>query len=79
MISRFALHPEVFEAFPRDLLDGSRESVRMAERIIRAIGVADDGFRPATPLTERLAWALEAMEEGSDGPPRPVTRIDFVD
>jgi hypothetical protein len=63
MISRFALDPAAFAAFPEDLLDGSRESVRMAERIIREIGVADDGFRPATPLSERLAWALEAMEE----------------
>lgn len=81
MISRFALDPVAFEAFPRDLLDGSRESVRMAERIIREIGVGDAGPAPVRPLSERLAWALEAMEEveGAPDDARPVSRVGFID
>ncbi len=53
----------------------------MAERIIREIGVGDAGPAPVRPLSERLAWALEAMEEveGAPDDARPVSRVGFID
>lgn len=68
------LTPEAVNAFPRDLLDGSRETVRMAERIVRQMGFTD--YEPASNgiPRERLAWAILALEEGepeSDDQPDP--------
>ncbi len=66
MISRFMLTPEAMQAFPRDLLDGSRETVRMAERIVRQMGFTDFDSGSAAPPSERLAWAILALEEGAE-------------
>lgn len=63
MISRFMLSREALEAFPQDLLDGSRETLRMAERIVRELGFADlDDMSPAD-LSQRLSWAILAVED----------------
>jgi hypothetical protein len=53
-------------SFPRDLLDESGETVRMAERIVRQLGFTDldvGATIAPTGLTERLAWAIRAMED----------------
>ncbi|MEQ1855320.1 MAG: hypothetical protein ABL963_02565 [Longimicrobiales bacterium] len=63
MISRFMLDPDAMRAFPRDLLDGSRETVRMAERIVRQMGFTDFEYGPGAPPWDRLAWAIMALEE----------------
>lgn len=63
MISRFAMDPEAFERFPKDLLDDCQESARMAERIVRQIGFTEYEHQPPTTLSERLSWAIRAMEE----------------
>ncbi len=68
------LTPEAMRAFPRDLLDGSRETVRMAERIVRQMGFTDfDPVPPGAPW-ERLAWAIVALEDPEadhDAAPHP--------
>ena len=64
MISRFYADPDALKTFPRDLLDGSRETVRIAERIVREMGLEDVDEGPATSLADRLAWAIAAMEDG---------------
>ncbi len=58
------LTPEAMKAFPRDLLDGSRETVRVAERIVRQMGFTDYEPEPHRAPRERLAWAIVALEEG---------------
>ena len=63
MISRFAFSPEALAAFPPDLLDGSRETLRMAERIVRQLGFQDLDHLPPMPLSQRLSWAIDALED----------------
>lgn len=65
MISRLLLGPRASESFPKDLLDDSSETVRMAERIVRQLGFSDLDSGLPTALTQRLAWAIRAMEEES--------------
>jgi hypothetical protein len=59
--------PKTWASFPRDLLDGSSESVRMAERIVRQLGFEDYEADPPSLPAERLAWALRAMEAEDEG------------
>lgn len=63
MISRFALDPEAFASFPKNLLDDCEESTRMAERIVREIGFENCELGPPTALSDRLSWAIRAMED----------------
>jgi len=65
MISRFLLDPEAFDAFPKNLLDDCQETARMAERIVRQIGFSEEEYehQPPTSLSERLSWAIRAMED----------------
>jgi hypothetical protein len=66
---------KALEAFPADLLDGSRETLRMAERIVRQLGFGDFEHLPPTPLSQRLSWAIMAIEDGESmeqDPPDPV-------
>lgn len=60
MISRYALDRASFARFPRNLLDDCEESTRMAERIVREIGL--DGCEPPADAKDRLFWAIRAME-----------------
>jgi hypothetical protein len=68
VISRFMLDPEAMRAFPRDLLDGSHETVRMAERIVRQMGFTNFEYGPPAPPWERLAWAIVALEQEESWP-----------
>lgn len=68
------LNQESMRAFPRDLLDGSRETVRMAERIVRQMGFSDFEYGPSAPPWERLAWAIEALEEDGSGAAAPASQ-----
>lgn len=64
MISRFVLSREALAAFPPDLLDGSRETLRMAERIVRQLGFEDLDDVAPLELSKRLSWAILAVEDG---------------
>jgi len=48
-------------ALPPELLDGSREAARMAERIVRRFLVRGD-WNPDARRVERMSWALTALE-----------------
>lgn len=52
---------DVPTAFPEELLDGSREAVRMAERIARRF-VGEQESDRVGGLVERLTWAIAALE-----------------
>ena len=58
----FRVNEERLRALPRDLLDGSRESARMAERIMRMFGVLEHSDNAPRSLADRLAWAIAAVE-----------------
>ena len=46
---------------PRELLDGSDEAARMAERLLRRF-VVDVEPDASHALVDRLAWAIAALE-----------------
>jgi len=63
VISRFALDAEAFKSFPKNLLDDCAESTRMAERIVREIGLDEYQHPAPASLPERLSWAIRAVED----------------
>lgn len=67
MISRFVATPAALRTFPPDLLDGSAETVRIAERIMRQLGFSELECGPVGSPSERLAWAINALEDDAVG------------
>ena len=43
----------------------------MAERIVRQLGFTEFDYLPPVPLSERLSWAIMAMEEAEPGEEDP--------
>lgn len=63
MIGRFATNRAALASFPKDLLDGSREAARMADRIVRQLGFSDVDCESFSDSGARLVVAPESAEE----------------